>query len=398
MGAIANYLKAARELTKMRGKKFSVSRTRGPKGERIVNVKGISDQGPSLWAGKTKAIMMPTHFRDPRKIPASVRNNVKSQSDWDAAMSTAPIVKTPRGVLQHELNHYNDRTHVPRGGRLVTATNNKISRLYKDNDLAGVEATVNRTNKLFIRNTLRAEAKANIGMVKERTKRKKTFSANEKEHRSAMASYLRMGKKELPDFRQRYKNFKAAGGYSSPTAHLKLSTDTCWNNLMESLDPLTATVAGTFAAQHLAQQTGLDKVMQQNMRRPQQRSQAWKYMKRGALAGYLAPSAATGVFHAAEYLRALQAARQSGVSGLGASLSKAYDLHQSTYMPPGHIAKDALVDLPLSPTGLSLISAGIVAGGMYGLLKDAPKAKRPHKYIRKVGKKYIYPKSPYKKR
>ena len=244
MGAIAAYLKAARELTKMRGKKFSVSRTRGPQGERIVNIQGVSKTGPQMFAGKPKAVLMPTHtLRRPTTAELSI-------APKETLLRTLPLRKIPSKVLQHELNHYNDRTHVPRAARIVNAGNSRVAELQRTTRgpefVRGVSKLTARVGALSKRNIMRGEAKANYGLVKERTKRKKKFSPVEKQMRNAMATYVRKGRREIPNFRQRYKNFKAAGGYDSPTAHLKLSTGTCWNNLMEAtLEDMLARAQGT---------------------------------------------------------------------------------------------------------------------------------------------------------
>lgn len=230
-GAIANYLKHAREFSKQHKKPFKVTRMRGPKGERIVNVQGISPSGSMFHPTSPKAVLHASHEAGLSKLSPSARQSIHSPEEFLAAAKKLPVKKANPKTLQHELVHYNDNTHVPRSERIAGIMNKHLQATKGKPD----EAFMRRGERLMIRTHLRGEAKAFTGLVKQRKGKKPTkLTANDRDMRSGMASYLRMGRAyKLPDLNKRYKNFKAAGGYDSPTAHLKLSTDATWANLME---------------------------------------------------------------------------------------------------------------------------------------------------------------------
>ncbi len=230
-GAIANYLKQAREFSKQHKKPFKVTRMRGPKGERIVNVQGISPSGSMFHPTSPKAVLHASHAADVSKLSASARQSIHSPEEFLATAKKLPVKKAHPKTLQHELVHYNDNTHVPRSERIAGIMNKHLQATKGKPD----EAFMKRGEQLMVRTHLRGEAKAFSGLIKQRKGKKPTkLTANDRDMRSGMASYLRMGRAyKLPDLNKRYKNFKAAGGYDSPTAHLKLSADSVWQNLRE---------------------------------------------------------------------------------------------------------------------------------------------------------------------
>lgn len=83
-----------------------------------------------------------------------------------------------------------------------------------------------------------------------------------------------------------------------------------------------------------AQAFGADKLLSRRVQQQKHRSSAWKYAKRGALAGYLVPAVVTGGFHALEMDRAAKAAQAEGVTGASNILKRAYELHQGKYKAP----------------------------------------------------------------
>lgn len=155
------------------------------------------------------------------------------------------------------------------------------------------------------------------------------------------------------------------------------------------------------------QAVGLDKAMSERMQKEKHRGEAWKYAKRGALVGATLPVLDVAAENALGMGRQISAARASGVTGIGNVLRTARTKHFNTYRPLGEQVVNNYANNP-KLVG-SVIGGLAAAGGLYGLMKttDTPrmklkkgqtlskivmKPKKKFKYLRKEGKRYIYPK------
>jgi hypothetical protein len=182
------------------------------------------------------------------------------------------------------------------------------------------------------------------------------------------------------------------------------STDSCFSHLLceGRIEPKHIELGLQFM-----QAVGLDKAMSERMQKGEHRGEAWKYAKRGALVGATLPVLDVAAENALGMGRQISAARASGVTGIGNVLRTARAKHFNTYRPLGEQVINNYTNNP-KLVG-SVVGSLAAAGGLYGLMKtpDAPrmklgkertlskitmKPKKKFKYLRKEGKRYIYPK------